>query len=229
MAVDMPLRFLIADDLGAHQRLMSNIVGFLGGEMRFASDGREVIRLAQSEEFDVLLLDLQMPELGGVAAADRLMHHWREHPRRPRLIAVTADNTPERRALCRAIGMDGFIAKPYDAPALRDALQQVVIRGHCWNDGPPRRTFDMKRFLAATRSTDFAAWSREAPALLRSTINNAQKSQELREALGNLGFLSAEKCMVENNTAEIGNELHGCIVAGFEALCTERDEVMAVA
>lgn len=122
----MAVRFLIDDDYSAHQKLMANMIQFLGGAMRYAATGHEAMHLAQTEEFDVVLMDLQMPRLGGVAAADRLIHGWSEHTHRPRIIAVTADNTPERRALCRAVGMDGFITKPYEATTLNPT----------WRTGP---------------------------------------------------------------------------------------------
>jgi CheY-like chemotaxis protein len=239
----MPLRFLIADDLGAHQRLMSNIVGFLGGEMRFAENGRVAMSLAQSEEFDVVLMDLQMPELGGAAAADRLMHQWREREQRPRIVAVTADNSPERRALCRAIGMDGFIAKPYEAPALRDALQQVVINGHCWTDGEPKRLLDMKRLLDAAPSMNLDSWAEDASARLTSLLVQSEapgpneSAQELRTEARQFGFLALDRAIHERSSAgnlatwfrQAENDLRLCVAAAQEALCLSREQAMAAA
>ena len=203
----MPLRFLIADDYGAHLKLMGNIVSFLGGEMRAASDGYEALALAAGEDFDVVLMDLQMPGIGGVAAADRLLHQWSGRRTRPRIIAVTGENTFERRALCRAIGMDGFIAKPYEACDLRDALQRVIIGGSCWDDGASRRMLDMKRFLAAIQNdaldtwSGFDGWTRAMDHALREiaralTGNECGRAivrlDECRLEFAALGFVSLE-------------------------------------
>ena len=232
----MAVRFLIADDYSAHQKLMANIIQFLGGAMRYAATGTEVMALAQSEEFDVVLMDLQMPGLGGVAAADRLIHGWSEHPHRPRIIAVTADNTPERRALCRAVGMDGFIAKPYEAATLKNALQQVIMFGHCWTDGEPERTLDMKRFLKAAAVWDFEAWAVAAPEELRAAAADADDLAEFQKEANTLGFLSLERSLesvaASGDPASIEgaiSDLRLGITAAQEALIMTRDESLAAA
>lgn len=139
----MPVRFLIADDIPAQQKLLANVVLFLGGESRFASNGREALRLAQDEVFDIVLLDLAMPELGGVAAANRLIEGWSALSFRPRIVAVTGETDDGSRTLCRAVGMDGFIAKPFSVAALRKSLKQLVTQGHCWPEGATRRILDV--------------------------------------------------------------------------------------
>lgn len=232
----MAVKFLIADDYSAHQKLMANIIQFLGGAMRYAATGHEAMQLAQSEDFEVVLMDLQMPGLGGVAAADRLMHGWSDHPHRPRIIAVTADNTPERRALCRAVGMDGFITKPYEATLLKSALQQVIMSGHCWADGEPERTLDMKRFLKAAVAWDFEAWAEAAPIALRSMAADAAALAEFQGQAHTFGFLQLERLIQAHDaSAEAAsidraiNVLRLCITAGQEALSMTRDESLAAA
>ncbi|HEY2573630.1 MAG TPA: response regulator, partial [Verrucomicrobiaceae bacterium] len=101
----MAVRFLIVDDCNAHQKLMANLVSFLGGAMCYAENGREAMQLARSEEFDIILMDLQMPALDGISAADRLLDGWMYHPHRPRIVAVTGEGSQGTRALCRAVGM----------------------------------------------------------------------------------------------------------------------------
>ncbi len=243
----MPVRFLIADDYVAHQKLLANIVAYLGGMLRCAGNGHEALRLARSEEFDVVLMDLHMPGLGGVAAADRLFHGWEAHPQRPRIVAVTADNSPERRALCRAVGMDGFIAKPYDAQTLKGALQKVIMFGHCWDEGVPERTLDMKRFIEAAEKLDFEAWAeattralREVDVALQET-GLAASSASLRE-LGNdarlWGLVKLERMLdlpVAGTSVPHGwlgrvlAEWGRCLAASREALCLSREQVLAAA
>jgi CheY-like chemotaxis protein len=232
----MAVRFLIADDYSAHQKLMANIIQFLGGAMRYAATGHEAMHLAQTEEFDVVLMDLQMPGLGGVAAADRLIHGWSEHPHRPRIIAVTADNTSERRALCRAVGMDGFITKPYEATTLKNALQRVIMFGHCWTDGEPERTLDMKRFLKAAAAWDFESWAQAAPEALREAATDAEALSEIRQQAHTFGFLLLERSIEAFTNSGAESSIEGAIsdlrlgiTVGQEALSMMRDESLAAA
>ncbi len=208
----MPVRFLIADDLSAHQKLMSNIIRFLGGESIFASNGHEALQLAQNVECDIILMDLQMPGLGGVAVADQLIQGPPSGRRHPGIIAITGDSAAERRALCRAIGMSGFIAKPYDAGTLHAALQQVIIRGHCWADSPPRRVFNMTKFLevvengAELRRLEFEDWAASMPDALGDLFDLINESgvsahrariEELAGDAATLGFIKLESALLE--------------------------------
>ncbi|MFZ4764114.1 MAG: response regulator [Roseimicrobium sp.] len=139
----MPVRFLIADDVPAHRQLLANLVMMLGGESRLAADGREALRLAELEAFDVVLLDLGMPEMGGVATANRLIVSWKNMTHRPRIVAVTGHTSEPCRALCRAVGMDGFITKPFSVRTLNRSLKNVIMQGHCWEQGPAERILDV--------------------------------------------------------------------------------------
>ncbi len=170
----MALRFLIADDNTAHQKLTANVILFLGGKSVFASNGEEALRIAQQDAFDVVLMDLWMPQMGGVLAAARLLAHFKDMPQRPRIVAVTGHITDERIALCRVVGMDGFIPKPCQIEILRRDLQQVVMRGHCWTDGPSRQLLDVEHFWQAVDGgrqecvTEFETKARDARKHLQS-------------------------------------------------------------
>ena len=148
----MALRFLIADDNTAHQRLIATTVAKLGGESVAASNGREVLDQALAEDFDVILLDMWMPQMGGARAASQLLEKFINASKRPRIIAMTGDVSAERRALCRAVGMDGFIPKPCDNLSL--SLQKVITQGHCWSNGPARRLLDLARFWESVNYGD---------------------------------------------------------------------------
>jgi CheY-like chemotaxis protein len=194
----MPVRFLIADDYRAHQRLLANIILLLGGEWQVADDGRMALQMAQRQTFDVILMDLQMPNLGGVAAADHLIELWTSRPQRPRIVAMTGDNSEERRMLCRAIGMDGFIPKPFDVGRLSETLQQVIIRGHCWEEGPAARLLNRSALHEAVMAGDHAAgmdrfesWVETTPAALREFMDehNPERLEELRAASSAFGFV----------------------------------------
>lgn len=150
----MPVRFLIADDMPAQQKLMANAVMFLGGESRFASNGHEALRLAEREAFDFILMDLQMPELNGVAAASYLLNKWSALANRPRIMAVTGENPDDVYTLCRAVGMDGFIGKPYSMTSLKRNLIHLLTQGHCWKEGPAERLLDVSQLDEGMRGRD---------------------------------------------------------------------------
>lgn len=150
----MPVRFLIADDMPAQQRLMANAVMFLGGESRFAATGHEALRLAEREPFDFILMDLQMPQLGGIAAASHLLYQWSGQSIRPRIMAVTGENPDDTYTLCRAVGMDGFISKPYTMTSLKKNLIHLLTQGHCWKEGPAERLLDLRQIDAGMRGRD---------------------------------------------------------------------------
>ncbi len=141
----------------AHQKLLANAVMLLGGESRFAINGREALRLARTEPFDIILLDLRMPELGGIAAASHLLDHWKDLERRPRILVITGESPEDTCPLCHAVGVDGYISKPYTMTLLRHCLMLLVTQGHCWSDGPAPRLLDVARITRAMTERDEAS------------------------------------------------------------------------
>ncbi len=116
------LRVLLVDDNPVNRLLANGQLKALGiARARTASSGREALELVAREPFDVVLMDMQMPEMDGIEATRRL----REIPlaAQPRVIAMTASAFEEDRLACIAAGMDGFLAKPVSLAALRDALR----------------------------------------------------------------------------------------------------------
>lgn len=141
----MPVRFLIVDDAPAQQRLLANVVMFLGGEYRTASNGREALELVKHSTFEVVLMDLHMPELGGLETADLMLQSWAGLSHRPLILAVTGDTRSDSLSLCRAIGMDGFVAKPYTVETLRDTFKELIVHRSAWMDGPSQRVLSLSK------------------------------------------------------------------------------------
>lgn len=169
----MPVRFLIVDDIPAQQRLLANVVMFLGGESRLASNGHDALKMVKHEMFDIVLMDLHMPELGGAETADQMIQSWAGLPHRPLLLAVTGDTRIDSRALCRAIGMDGFITKPYAMQSLRDTFRELLIRRFSWLDGPSQRVLSLEKLKASLpkHQGDFEVQALEA----RSTLSELHR------------------------------------------------------
>jgi len=121
-----PLRILAAEDSQLNSQHLERLLTRRGHTMRVATDGREALDLAIEGAFDLLLLDLHMPELDGfqVVRAIRL----REHTTGGRLpvIALTARARKEDRESCLAAGMDDYLSKPVRAVELFAAIDRVV-------------------------------------------------------------------------------------------------------
>lgn len=119
------LRVLLAEDHALNRRLVARILGDAGVQLDMAENGRQAVEMAQAHEYDLVLMDLQMPEMDGLEAARAI----RLLPGRERLpiIAVTANAYDEDRAACQAAGMNDFLAKPIDAEPLLSLLVRWSI------------------------------------------------------------------------------------------------------
>ncbi len=115
------LSILLADDDAVIRTALRVILRPHGHQVEAVGNGREVLEALRLRRFDLVLMDIQMPEMGGVEATDRLR---RDLPadRQPRVVALSGDAGPDDREVCRAAGMDDLIAKPLRA---RDVLRAV--------------------------------------------------------------------------------------------------------
>ena len=118
-----PLRILLAEDNVVNQRVGVRLLERLGYRPDVVSNGLEVLGAVHRQCYDVILMDIQMPEMDGLEAARRITHQL-EADRRPRLIALTANVFKDDREQCTAAGMDDFLPKPLDIAHLRQALSQ---------------------------------------------------------------------------------------------------------
>jgi PAS domain S-box-containing protein len=129
IALKTPLRILVAEDNDFNSQLLEQLLRKRGHVVESASTGEQALRLAVAGEFDLLLLDLHMPELDGFQVIRALREHERGTSKRLPVIAVTARSRPEDRERCLASGMDGFLVKPVMAGALWSAIERVA-RAH---------------------------------------------------------------------------------------------------
>jgi signal transduction histidine kinase/CheY-like chemotaxis protein len=118
-------RILVAEDNLINQRVAVMMLQRLGHRMDVVSNGKEVLEALRMSAYDVVLMDLRMPEMNGLDATRRINAEW-PSSERPRIIAVTADVTDETRSACMALGMCDFITKPISEEALASALNEYV-------------------------------------------------------------------------------------------------------
>jgi CheY-like chemotaxis protein len=115
------LRILLAEDNAVNQKLAIRLLERLGYRADLAENGLEVLEALERQPYDVVLMDVQMPELDGLDATRRIRERWSEGER-PRIIAMTANAMQEDREACLAAGMDDYVAKPIRPDELAEAL-----------------------------------------------------------------------------------------------------------
>jgi signal transduction histidine kinase/DNA-binding response OmpR family regulator len=116
-----PLRVLVAEDNGVNQKVALAMLRHLGYRADLAADGVEAVEAVRRVPYDVVLMDLQMPELDGIDATKQIIAEQPPH-RRPRIIALTANAFEEDRQRCLAAGMDDYMSKPLKTDTLEAAL-----------------------------------------------------------------------------------------------------------
>lgn len=116
-----PLRILLAEDNPVNQKLALRLLERMGYRADLAANGLEVLQALRRQPYDLVLMDIQMPEMDGLEASRTIGNEW-PAGLRPRIVAMTANVMPEDRQECLAAGMDDFIAKPIRVDELVAAL-----------------------------------------------------------------------------------------------------------
>ena len=111
LAGRIPLRVLLAEDNLVNQKVATRLLEKLGYRTDLAANGIEVLDALRRQSYDLVLMDVQMPEMDGLEAARRIQAEW-PREERPRIVALTAHAHAEARKLCEEAGMDDYVTKP---------------------------------------------------------------------------------------------------------------------
>ncbi len=117
-------RILIAEDNIINQRVAAALLTKRGHTVTVVNNGREAVDVLQREPFDLVLMDVQMPEMDGFEATAAIRERERETGRRIRIVAMTAHAMSGDRERCLAAGMDGYLSKPIDQRSLFDVVEK---------------------------------------------------------------------------------------------------------
>ncbi|MDM0070100.1 GAF domain-containing protein [Variovorax sp. J31P207] len=127
MAARHPLRILLAEDNVVNQKLALRLLQQMGYRADLASNGIEAVESVQRQTYDVVLMDVQMPELDGLDATRQICTLF-EAGRRPRIVAMTANAMQGDQEMCIGAGMDDYLTKPIRVDRLVEALHNVPPR-----------------------------------------------------------------------------------------------------
>lgn len=115
------VRILLVEDNPVNQKVALLMLGKLGYHADLAANGLEALKSMEQRHYDVIFMDIQMPEMDGIEATRRIRAIWKN--KRVKIIAITAHALDFTRDDCLAAGMDGYITKPVKTEDLIAALQ----------------------------------------------------------------------------------------------------------
>jgi CheY-like chemotaxis protein len=121
------LRVLIVDDHEVNRRAFSLMLAPICGSITCVADGEEALALLSAEAYDLVMMDINMPRLGGIEATRRL--RAQSGPSQgAAVVALSGSGSAEDQRACAAAGMDGFVTKPVEARELFAAIEQALVQ-----------------------------------------------------------------------------------------------------
>jgi CheY-like chemotaxis protein/HPt (histidine-containing phosphotransfer) domain-containing protein len=209
-SVPRGLRLLVVEDNTINQRVLTGLLARLGHSAVVAGNGRAALEMLGREDFDGVLMDVQMPEMDGLETTAHIRHAERNAGRHLPIIALTAHAMTGDRERCLAAGMDGYLAKPIDPDALAAALAALV--SVVPTADPATDAAGSPTGLVYDRDTALRQVGGDA-VLLKELIgifldNEARWRDDLREAAaaGDLDRLRRTAHMLRGATATLGGE-----------------------
>ena len=118
-----PLRVLLVEDAPLHQKLATTLLQRQGHCVTLSQNGREAVDLLENERFDLVLMDVEMPVMDGLATTSVIRNRESKHGGHTAIVAVTSSSGPDE---CLAAGMDAYIAKPLRVEAFDQTVQRVL-------------------------------------------------------------------------------------------------------
>jgi CheY-like chemotaxis protein len=120
------LSVLVAEDNLINQQVIFKILANMGIDATIVKNGIEVLDAVRKANFDVIFMDIQMPEMDGLEAAELLLSEEEFKGRKPPIIAMTANAMDKDRERCKQVGMVGFISKPINMDELKGVLNSII-------------------------------------------------------------------------------------------------------
>jgi CheY-like chemotaxis protein len=188
------LRLLVAEDNEINQKLVASILSRLGYRAKMANNGLEALKILHEKPFDVVLMDIQMPEMDGETATIRIRQDF-PPAQQPRVIAMTANALPGDRERYLGLGMDDYLSKPIKINELVRILQESQP------SGTPPSTF--------LRETNELEKGFPAPGQPATCTFDISLLREFSEMMGEGGIEMAKELvrMYQKNSLDLINSL----------------------
>jgi PAS domain S-box-containing protein len=213
----LPLRILVAEDNVVNQQLALALLKKMGYRADVAATGVEALEALERRDYDVVLMDVQMPEMDGLEASRRIRARW--PARGPRIVAVTASAMADDREICFAAGMDDYLSKPIRV----DELVAALARARPADEPPVVDPAALARLAEVGDEPGFVpamidAFAEEAARLLRSlreavAQGNAEDARRAAHSLKSdartFGASELERLSLELETRAQGGSLDG--------------------
>ncbi len=231
MAERLPLRILVAEDNAVNQKVIQRILERLGYRADIAANGHETIEAVQRQPYDVILMDVQMPEMDGVTAT-RKIREMLPIEKQPRIVALTAHALPGDREQYISMGMDDYLSKPVRPEMLVEALKRCtpaeVLPGtaplHEEDSRTSRRAVSIE---PAVLNQLYNVIGHDRPQMLVDLINTflqdvPQRFAEIERALQNedMSQVRAMAHPLKSSAASLG-------ALAFSRLCEQLEEAAA--
>ncbi|HEX9123624.1 MAG TPA: response regulator, partial [Actinomycetota bacterium] len=168
-----PLRILLTEDNAVNQKLALRLLERMGYRADVAGNGLEALEALERQPYDLVLMDVQMPEMDGLEATRRIVRTWPEGER-PWIVAMTAEAMQGDRERCLAAGMDDYLTKPIRVGELAAAIERTPRRGTATGGTVTEGTA-----ASATVGTSDDTEGSIDPAALRRLLENMGGDREL--------------------------------------------------
>ncbi len=150
---DRALRILLAEDNLVNQKLAVRLLEKRGHTVAVANNGREALESTADERFDLVLMDVQMPVIGGLEATVKIRERERRTGEHLPILAMTAHALKGDRERCLEVGMDGYVSKPFRMSELEAEMKRVTGNGKATaaavkSSGPATQVIDSVELLA---------------------------------------------------------------------------------
>ena len=167
MARNHPLRILLAEDNVVNQKVAIHILQRMGYRADVAANGLEVLTALKQQTYDLIFMDMQMPEMDGLEATKHINQNWQagKLANKPRIVAMTANAMQGDREVCLAVGMDDYLSKPIRNSELVRVLEECPSL----KSGQPSQLSSINSVTLHAAANDIAG---EDPAFLTELIDS---------------------------------------------------------
>ncbi len=221
-------RILLVDDAEADQEIAATQLRRAGHAVHIVGNGREAVEAAQAGDYDLVLMDVQMPVLDGLAATEQIRRFPGPTSAVP-IVAMTATVLPTQIAACTAAGMNAHLAKPFTAQQLTEMVARWGPRHAVVTDMFDQDAFnDLKLVTKRERLSDYLdslqQMMEELPGRQADRIAIARQAHKLASIAGIIGFARLSKRAAELEEACLSTDEMAPAIASFEAAKAEASE-----